>query len=155
MQHQKIDQLLLQLGLLDNIQGLKLNHNGAAKLQFSSGKTVYFEYNQETDRLFIYTPLFYLPTDPSRKNDVLTGLLSANFLKLKSGEGEFAIQQKENTVIYQIALNPNELTVKQLDNHVENLLSQDLQAKDFIHRPLQPSATAHSYSFLQRLSFKA
>ena len=120
----RLSRLLEEVGKRDGIEGLRLNHEGTAALHLTSGKKVYFEYQENAAVLVLYMPLFDLPRDPKRRLACLEQMLDRNFLKLKTGRGELSLMRESDQAVYQIVLQAAGLNVDRLDDSINEILEQ-------------------------------
>lgn len=123
---EKLNDLLAHVPSLRGIDCPPLDASGSIQLHFANGKELYFEYREEPRSFFAYVPLFSPPSSPERSTAMMRSLLSANYLRFGSGEGEFAFDAKRNLLIFQIAMCPDALNIDRLDAHIEALLRDDI-----------------------------
>ena len=121
---ERLSNIVNEVGRRDGVDDLRLGSEGTAALTFKSGKRIFFEYVEESARLFVYTPLMHLPPDEERLSTLLKSMLTCNFLKLDTGKGELSISPDMQQAIYQVGLDIHGLDADQLDNAINDVLKQ-------------------------------
>jgi hypothetical protein len=79
--------------------------------------------------------------------------LAANFLKLRSGEGEYAIAASQESIVYQISLSLETLDVARLDKSIDALLREHEDARILLHsqgRELRGKQSGSKQTLLQK-----
>lgn len=123
-ERERLSRILEEVGKRDGIEGLRLGHDDTAALDLTSGKKVYFEYQESAASLVLYIPLLDLPRDPKRRLACLEQMLDRNFLKLKTGPGELSLMRESDQAVYQIALQAAALDADRLDRSIDEILEQ-------------------------------
>jgi hypothetical protein len=142
---ERLSGLLEEVGKRDGIEGLRLSHEGTAALNLTSGKKVYFEYQENAAALVLYMPLFDLPRDPKRRLACMEQMLDRNFLKLKTGRGELSLMRESDQAVYQIVLQAAGLNVDLLDDSINEMLEQYEASVSVLKSPIS-NALPHPFS---------
>lgn len=121
---ERISRIVNEVGRLDGIDDLRLSREGTATLSYQSGRTIYFEYIEANERLFLYSPLMRIPPDEPRRLVLFEAMLHSNFLKLATGHGELSISRNMQQVMYQYSLETVSLDISRLNHAIDNVLSR-------------------------------
>lgn len=121
-QLEKIKKILSEVGSRDGINGLTLNAEGTGGLELTNRVKLFFEYFEESERLYLYTPLMDIPRDDARRLLLYEAMLSCNFLNLVCGRGALALFAPQEQAVYQIWLDVDRLDADLLDKEIDELL---------------------------------
>lgn len=121
-QLEKTKKILNEVGKRDGIHGLTLNAEGTGGLELTNRVKLFFEYVEESERLYLYTPLMDIPRDDARRLLLYEAMLGCNFLNLVCSRGSLALFAPQEQAVYQIWLDVNRLDADLLDKEIDELL---------------------------------
>lgn len=149
-----ISGILDEVAQRDGIKGLRLSPQGTAALRLSKGREIFFEYVKDAALLCLYTPILPIPNDATRKLALYEAMLTCNFLKLHTGNGELAIIPDMQQVAYQHILDVHTLTADILDRFIDELLDQSQACIHILQleKPIasDKSRTAHRLQLMMK-----
>ena len=149
-QLEKINKILSEVGKRDGINGLTLNAEGTGGLELENRVKLFFEYVEESERLYLYTPLMDTPRDDARRLRLYEAMLDCNFLNLICSRGSLALFSPQEQAVYQIWLDVNRLDANLLDAEIDALLQfreQILYRLDYAkNKQKDPVQSSHSSS---------
>lgn len=124
LEKERLSRILEEVGMRDGIKGLHLSQEGTAALKLTSGKKIFFEYQESAASLVLYMPLLDVPRNAKQRLACLEQMLVRNFLKLQTGPGELSLMRETGQAVYQIVLQAAQLDADRLDRYVDEMLEQ-------------------------------
>lgn len=118
---QKLDVLLMELGVRYNISNLKMPSHGAVGLRLKDGSELYLEHDDAQGKLYAYMAVMDLPKDDAARLDLLTRMLQLNFLGSGVEHGVLSIERE--MAICQTSFIVNGLQFDTFDRALQNLIA--------------------------------
>jgi hypothetical protein len=118
----RVRSCLEALGQRYNIVGLTLDANGGAGLELARGERLYFMFDAEANKLYVYAP--FAPLRGAQDKQILVDMLHLNCLETGTRGEVISVSEPLDAFVYHFGLPVETLEPDTLDQGIERFIEQ-------------------------------
>jgi hypothetical protein len=119
---ERVRRCLEALGQRHRITGLTLDANGGAGLELAWGERLYFKFDAEANKLYIYAP--FAPLRGAQDGQILADMLRLNCLEIGTRGGVISVSEPMDAFVYHLGLPVETLKPDALEQAIEEFIEK-------------------------------